>query len=1736
MRLLVVPSETWEHDEREIDIEACDEVGALLEAVAKALEVAGVAEVLVWDDDFEEWVVVEDIEDAFDGEDIPKVQVQVIAAPAPAPAPAIPTPTLAPPPVAAAQAPAPVDQQVLAGILNEPDESDSDDFGADDNAEIQVPAAGELQSEGVPPKPARATGAALTPPADSAAPTVFTPAPAPAVQESEPPLSRAHLPPASPIVDGQSAAPPISPPCAAGGAGSSAGGQEGPHDERSVNPEELARVLDTAHGDSTWGLGGGGASSSTATSAASAVVEKERLHRKTTMGGSQVVRLEPKDVISSTLTQPSMRRDAGHPTCMEVRSRWIVVGMSHGTVLVFDHFQQLKSTVSSELTGINKPVSSVDVSIPGGEYMVAGYEDGTFLLWDLDNEKLLKVVKGGSKRGSPHGQPLIQSRFLPDTGGSPVVITVDTSGKVSKTQFTNQMVRWQSKTDELFDGSEYGRITTVEVLPPSTARTPTNNMFVTAMASKDRVFVMTLEPSVKICYTMPIPDGVRPGALPYLSWRPDLRRGKDALKQNGDPMLVVAWGNQIVLLQAMLSWLMMDAGEDDADITLIPKGQYQCENEIQLITYLNPQVFVFVDDQANLRVFDPSTFSIMETTEIRSLGLVFHSFFNESEGADSDGGAAFHHSITLCDEKIYLLGREQISTCQVFKWNERIDLLVQQNNWEDALSLGLDFFEGKAKAADGLPTDFEKLHRFVGDHMSDIVENYLEHMFASAPPDQAAAAAHYKKACGVCIDYSIMIAREELLFDEVYSRFCEAGHKGVFLELLEPFMLADHLRQLAPLILQDFVEYYRERSWLSRVEQCLMHMDVSVIDFNQVAKLCRDHELFSGLIYIFNAGCSDYIGPAEELLKAILESPQRSQVLCRRLLCYIYDAMTRSGECKHVMVHQYAATMHSLRDYIFRNGADGRPRIQALMQLNMPGTLAVIAPIFDGRCSHLEFSYAEEVVRHREHERMAALDRGDDPPPEETGTDALSVQQCFDTLLGCVLDADVEPREGVDEVLELARKGPFDTQSVVHFFVAVAKWCCVATQEMVRPMQLEPALAHRLLMFLVCSENIQDVSMRQRELLLVDLLKTDKTEQFKYEEILELLERVDATGQSQIQLSLANSYLYEQLNRYDKLVETMLQTVGDTTEVFRYLEKLLDGDSTSDGEKKDAVRVAFLEHVREFVHMDSAGTAALIVRHFVEHCVPFVHKLGDDPQIQFQFMADLVELEHSGIGGLPGDLHELYVRLLCEFRPEDVYLYLAKTDKYRLGYCLELCQRHNVIDATAYLLERMGDAGGSLQLMMSQLPAKLKTFEEAADIARRNVASAVVTEKLGSEHVRARLALALEPVEKVLSRATAICQRSSNESLWFSLLDAIGDAVKAMEAKMPRSSSASGNDGSAQSARDVARSLSRSTPAADVGAIAHQELLRLLKELLQSMMVAGISLRHMLNKIIEDYSTQELGDMRSLITMMLDQYTQESEVLETTKNLLAKDEHANRMRLYRQLARAVSVPSGAAVPTVRPTCRISGTPLHGLSAANAEQRKVEGRGCVVMRSSGAATHEMYLRVVSDSIAKRKAAAVGRKRSSATQQQHCHRHHRSRQFPGRATQKRLGATLPTDAQLYGATHPSLTAGCAHTLVDGFLAEGHPLPANMPRAADNSGREEQQEEQCHQQHEEEEAEEDKWSAENKGGVMRVPLRLAPPVLKVASHEAGGCFGGGAVSGSSSLGVPKVVQGDWSQLGLS
>jgi len=68
-------------------------------------------------------------------------------------------------------------------------------------------------------------------------------------------------------------------------------------------------------------------------------------------------------------------------------------------------------------------------------------------------------------------------------------------------------------------------------------------------------------------------------------------------------------------------------------------------------------------------------------------------------------------------------------------------------------------------------------------------------------------------------------------------------------------------------------------------------------------------------------------------------------------------------------------------------------------------------------------------------------------------------------------------------------------------------------------------------------------------------------------------------------------------------------------------------------------------------------------------------------------------------------------------------------DSYRVEHCLRLCQEYGIIDAAAFLLERVGDVGSALSLTLSDLNDKFVELDAAVEAVVSN------HPKLDSSHI-----------------------------------------------------------------------------------------------------------------------------------------------------------------------------------------------------------------------------------------------------------------------------------------------------------------------------------------------------------------------------------------------------------------
>ncbi|XP_045567166.1 vacuolar protein sorting-associated protein 8 homolog isoform X3 [Salmo salar] len=56
---------------------------------------------------------------------------------------------------------------------------------------------------------------------------------------------------------------------------------------------------------------------------------------------------------------------------------------------------------------------------------------------------------------------------------------------------------------------------------------------------------------------------------------------------------------------------------------------------------------------------------------------------------------------------------------------------------------------------------------------------------------------------------------------------------------------------------------------MDSVENCLIHLDITSLDIQQVVQMCWDNQLYDAMIYVFNRGMNDYINPMEKLFQVI---------------------------------------------------------------------------------------------------------------------------------------------------------------------------------------------------------------------------------------------------------------------------------------------------------------------------------------------------------------------------------------------------------------------------------------------------------------------------------------------------------------------------------------------------------------------------------------------------------------------------------------------------------------------------------------------------------------------------------------------------------------------------------------------------------------------------------------------------------------------------------------------------
>lgn len=203
----------------------------------------------------------------------------------------------------------------------------------------------------------------------------------------------------------------------------------------------------------------------------------------------------------------------------------------------------------------------------------------------------------------------------------------------------------------------------------------------------------------------------------------------------------------------------------------------------------------------------------------------------------------------------------------------------------------------------------------------------------------------------------------------------------------------------------------------------------------------------------------------------------------------------------------------------------------------------------------------------------------------------------------------------------------------------------------------------------------------------------------------------------------------------------------------------------SDEAEKNRFREALVANLPCLAEANLDRAARIAVEHLGADPERALDSLGNDKRLQFEFLKRVISLKGVDEGGLLGSKGQtMFAELQCEFEAGAVKRFLETAKYYDVRSCLDACRRHRVDDATAFLLERVGDSERALEIhlhLLAQRQEDVKAFP--SDVKADETALAQLKEAIG-----------------VCSRNgwQEDRQQGHRTLLWFTLLDRCVQSVK----------------------------------------------------------------------------------------------------------------------------------------------------------------------------------------------------------------------------------------------------------------------------------------------------------------------------------------------------------------------
>ncbi|KAG2150383.1 Golgi CORVET complex core vacuolar protein 8-domain-containing protein [Suillus clintonianus] len=947
------------------------------------------------------------------------------------------------------------------------------------------------------------------------------------------------------------------------------------------------------------------------------------------------------------------------------------------------------------------------------------------------------------------------------------------------------------------------------------------------------------------------------------------KSGKQPQRPPTHPVLSYSWGSHVYLLrvheqktkQTVSNSRTGKTSEVEVGTLVFEEvGKWLMDDAVLAIQWLNVNQLAIFTASA-LSIYDAHGMKIVEAVRFDSSSLVSPSLGQTGNGSISysDSVRDIAHSIRTYKGKLFLLGRQELFVGTLLSWADRILSFVEQGDFLSAIELTRTYYTGEAPGnRNGLPEDPEERQTVIADKIHDLMmassrftfseDRMTDGTHASLDGRGVDRTSLFEDLVATCARACIALDDFDFLFEGLFQQYEDAGIHRMFLHQLEPFVLDGSIPLVPPRITQRLVALHEEGGRPDLAERIIWHIEPSCLDINQAINLCRTHQLWDALVYVYTRALRDYVSPIIEflaLIRSLYQNPAPTDTVIKNAYkIYSYLATVLCGQIypsqEPLEPDEASFAKRDVYSFIFCGHSTTWPAEE--------GNLVLTSQDENGM--EPTYPYARLLLRFDAESFLHCLDMAFEDSYLHESSD-MSRLMIVRILLDIMSSEDLSPSGVTFMNIFIARNVPKYPQYLQDF--------------------IAPSVLHNVLTALATQPEVETREDRQlaAEYLLSVYTPHDEDR---------LLQLFEDAGFYRI---LRSWYRHER--HWGPLLTAFLHDPElRPSEMFSGLEEVIVS-SIRDNKKQvpgDIINI-LTTSLDELLQADVLATASLLDKHAPElHETALESSRLSDDRDQFIYLNHLVPDseydQYSPTSSSPSHinsrLRHRFIRLQCRFAPSGIIDVLKRLqDGIDWSTALSICEEAGAYDAVIWSMNYRGQPQEAL--------SKADVFEKqlTLDLTRTLASPAPGSTDSVNKY--------LNDLQAIGRRGISVCMEHSStssagevplEDIWYQLLSSQIHTVQALSACC--STGKGGDAGLEGEVLSTLRAIVQETFASLVSVSSTQAVSfpRLFKRLVDPAVHSGTT-------------GTPYTEFRAILTGMLESYRTDGDMLIISKRLIDRD-------------------------------------------------------------------------------------------------------------------------------------------------------------------------------------------------------------------------------------------------------